>query len=306
MELTGEFFKKILEDIRDGFYIVDRDRMIAWWNNGAAKITGFDAGEVVGKKCSDSILQHVNGAGANICEDGCPLMQTMKDGEPRDVEVYLNHKNGNRVPVLVRVTPIMDDTGGIIGAAELFSDISTKAHYIEKIDTLRKMAMFDPVTHLPNRKYIEIKLYSFLEELREHGVPVGLLLIELDNFKYINDRYGSTVGDNALRVISQTMQDNSQALDVIGRWGGVRFMAIIDNTPEDQLFSIANTLRVLIQQSIPIKGDKRYRITASMGIVYANANDTVESFIKRAEQLVAISQKSGRNRVTTTSSNILG
>ena len=62
----------------------------------------------------------------------------------------------------------------------------------------------------------------------------------------------------------------------------------------------------MAQQSIPIKGDKRYRITASMGIVYANANDTVESFIKRAEQLVAISQKSGRNRVTTTSSNILG
>jgi len=306
MELTGDFFKKILEDIHDGFYIVDRDRAIAWWNNGAVKITGFGADEVVGRKCSENILQHVNGAGKNICEDGCPLLQTMDDCEPREAEIYLHHKNGNRVPVLVRVTPIMDDAGGIIGAAELFSDISSKAHYIEKIDTLRKMAMFDPVTHLPNRKYLEMKLYSFLEELREHGVSVGLLLIELDNFKYINDRYGSTVGDKVLRVISHTLQDNSQALDVIGRWGGVRFMAIVDNMPENQLFSIANTLRVLIQKSVPVKSDPRYRITASMGIVYAKENDTVESLVKRAVQMVAISQKSGRNRITTKSSNILG
>ncbi len=306
MEYPGDFLKKIIADFHDGFYVVERDRTITWWNNGSIRITGYASNDVVGRKCGDNILWHVDADGVNLCEKGCPLQKTLEDGESRQVEVYLHHRDGHRVPVLVRVTPIRNGSGSIVGAAELFSDISSKAHYREKIDTLRKMAMFDQVTGLPNRKYVEMKIHSMLDEMREHDVMVGLLMIELDNFKNLNDRYGSKVGDKVLKVISQTLKGNVKAVDVLGRWSGVRFLAVVDNTPEDQLFSIANTLRVLIEQSVPIKSDARYRITASMGIVYAQKGESVDSFVKRAENMIAITKKSGRNRITSASSNIVG
>ncbi|HEY6837725.1 MAG TPA: PAS domain S-box protein, partial [Geobacteraceae bacterium] len=120
------FFRKLLDNLYDGVYFVDRDRLITYWNKGAERISGYTAEEVMGKSCKDSLLVHMDDKGTILCLAGCPLAATMEDRKERRAEVYLHHKDGHRVPVVVRVAPIPDRAGKIIGAVEIFSENSTR------------------------------------------------------------------------------------------------------------------------------------------------------------------------------------
>ena len=89
----------ILESIFDGVYFVDLDRRITFWNKGAEIISGFSKSEVVGKKCSEQLLNHEDESGCILCKSECPLHTCMKNGDTSTAVVYLNHKNGGKIPV---------------------------------------------------------------------------------------------------------------------------------------------------------------------------------------------------------------
>jgi PAS domain S-box-containing protein len=98
--MKGEdLYAVILGNIHEGVYFVDSERKITFWNKGAERITGYTEGEVVGHFCYDNILKHVNDEGLHLCLGGCPLHQTLSDGQGREALVYLHHKEGYRVPV---------------------------------------------------------------------------------------------------------------------------------------------------------------------------------------------------------------
>lgn len=95
------FHWDVLDRMEDGVYLIDLDRRIRYWSQGAEQITGFSAEEVVGSSCADDVLCHVDEHGTHLCEEGCPLRAIMQDGQPRGAEVFLHHKAGHRVPVRV-------------------------------------------------------------------------------------------------------------------------------------------------------------------------------------------------------------
>ena len=106
MDYGPEFFSELLDNLTDGVYFVDRERRIVYWNKAAERITGFSKSEVIGCRCLDNILTHVNEEGGNLCHSGCPLAQTIEDGKSRKADVFLHHKDGHRQPVLVGVAPV--------------------------------------------------------------------------------------------------------------------------------------------------------------------------------------------------------
>ena len=110
----------MLDHFFEGVYFVDPERRIGFWNRAAEKLTGFSREEVVGRVCADAILRHVTEDGTMLCFNGCPLQKTLSDGQDRETEIFLHHKDGHRVPVSVRVTPMRNDAGEIIGAMEVF------------------------------------------------------------------------------------------------------------------------------------------------------------------------------------------
>ena len=126
MKLEKDSFEKIIDNLREGLYFVDRNRVITYWNKAAERISGFTADEVVGKSCTDNVLNHIDGDGQNLCTGLCPLAATINEGEPRETEVFMHHKDGHRIPVSVRVSPLTNKEGNIIGGMELFSDISNQ------------------------------------------------------------------------------------------------------------------------------------------------------------------------------------
>lgn len=160
MNLDSDSYARIIESLHDGLYFVDTNRVITYWNKAAERISGFTAAEVVGRSCADKILTHVDGEGRCLCTGLCPLAATIADGVDREAEVYMYHKDGHRVPVLVRVNLLKDPAGKVIGGIELFSDISSIQANILRVLELEKLALLDNLTQLANRNYLERELQA--------------------------------------------------------------------------------------------------------------------------------------------------
>lgn len=296
--LSTEAYRKIIDNLRDGVYIVDRDRRIIYWNKAAERISGFSSEDVIGRGCADNILCHLDDTGANICRGECPLAATLKEGTPRDAEIFLHHKNGHRVPVSVRITALHDQDGKVIGGVEIFSDISSKAADEQRLKELEKLALLDSLTQLANRHYLERELEARLEEMSRYGIPFGVVFMDIDDFKMVNDRYGHDTGDRVLRFVAGTLSVNSRPFDLYGRWGGEEFVGIARNVLASDLRLMGQRLRKLVEKSFLVVDGQKLRVTISIGATMASAADSISTVIQRADALMYQSKAAGKNRLT--------
>ena len=298
MILDNVSYSRFIDNLHDGLYIVDRDRVIQYWNKAAERISGFTADEVVGRSCSDNILTHVDADGNRLCLGICPLAMTMADETAREAEVFLHHKDGHRVPVSVRTSTLTDENGDVIGGVELFTDISSLKANELRIKELEEMALLDNITRLANRNYIEKELFVRFEETKRFGVPFGILFMDIDYFKEFNDTYGHDVGDRVLKFVADTLVRNSRPFDVIGRWGGDEFIGIMRKVSRRQLAYLGNRLRTLVEASyIQTESDKLH-VNISIGAPLVCDNDDMDTLVKRADTLLYESKRAGRNRLT--------
>ena len=190
MDREIEFYKGIVDSLYDGVYFVDRGRKVTYWNSAAEKISGYKSPEVIGKRCVNGILMHVNRDGKNVCAGECPAAAVMDDGHEHKEELYLHHKDGYRVPVVTRIIPVSDRGGKVIDAVEIFREISSQIFIRERLQELERMALLDVLTGLGNRKYAQINLRARLEEMSRYGWVFGILFVDIDHFKKVNDVYG--------------------------------------------------------------------------------------------------------------------
>ena len=298
MSFENDSYERILENLHDGLYFVDRDRTITYWNNAAEQISGFTAVEVVGSSCSNNILTHVDSDGNKLCTGMCPLAATISDGKPHEAEIYMHHKDGHRIPVSVRVSTLTDRDNNIIGGIALFTDISNQATNELRVKELEKLALLDNLTQLANRNYIEREIQSRFEEKKRFNMPFGILFIDIDHFKKFNDTYGHNVGDDVLKFVANTFVANARSFDIYGRWGGEEFIGIIRNINGKELERLGNRLLSMIENSYIIYENKKLYVTISIGATLVNENDTTDTLIKRADALLYKSKAAGRNCLT--------
>lgn len=298
MDLDSDSYARIIDNLNDGLYFVDTNRTITYWNKAAEKISGFTAAEVIGRSCADSILTHIDCNGRYLCKGFCPLALTIADGEDREAEIFMHHKNGHRVPVFVRVSTLKDREGKVIGGIELFTDFSNIQANSLRIIELEKLALLDNLTQLANRNYIEREIQGRLEEHKRFKIPFGILFIDIDHFKIVNDTHGHDVGDKVLKFVARSFIENSRPFDLYGRWGGEEFIGIIRNITNENLEQLSDRLRILIKNSYIIHEGKKLQVTVSLGVTSVKDEDNLESLIKRADTLVYESKRAGRNRLT--------
>lgn len=298
MNLEQQSYQRIIENLYGGLYFVDRQRVITYWNKAAEQISGFSAEELVGKSCADNILTHVDAAGCGLYTGDCPLAATIKDGQPREAQVFLHHKQGHRVPVSVRVSTLTDEQGSIVGGIELFTDNSNLAVYQERVRELEKLALLDKLTGLANRAFIEKELETRWHEYRSLGIPFGLLFIDIDHFKQFNDAHGHDTGDEVLRFVANTFIANTRPFDIYGRWGGEEFIAIFRNVDAAALEQLGNRIRLLVANSYIMHNDQKLSLTISIGATIALPEDNADSLLRRADRLLYASKSGGRNRLT--------
>ncbi len=279
-------------------YIVDPQRKIVFWNRGAEKITGYKRNEVLGLSCADGILNHVDERGRSLCTNGCPAAECLRTGRDQSAAVFLHHKDGHRVPVRVSLIAAKDSRGRIVGAAETFVDDTPASAWPQDPGALQRQVFRDHLTGIGNRRFLEIKLKTCLAEMKRHGWAYGLVFIDLDMFKKVNDTYGHEAGDRVLIMTAKTLTNSLRSYDIVCRYGGDEFVAILAGLKPKRLQFVADKARRLIERSsFTIKGSP-VQVTASIGATLFQENDTVESLLRRADRLMYRSKAAGRNRVT--------
>jgi diguanylate cyclase (GGDEF)-like protein len=166
------------------------------------------------------------------------------------------------------------------------------------VEELKTQALLDPLLELGNRRYLEANIRGRLEELGRYGWQFGFLFADIDHCKEINDRNGHEKGDKVLRMVSKLMSNSLRTFDMVGRWDGEEFVVIVVNVQEEQLYAVANRLRMLVEQSSVIIGSETIRTTVSIEAAIALPGDDVDTLIKRADNLMYESKNSGRNCIT--------
>jgi sigma-B regulation protein RsbU (phosphoserine phosphatase) len=155
----------ILDSLSDGVYVCDRDRRIVFWSKAAERITGWRPGDVVGRRCLEDVLSHVDKDGHRLCgEEFCPLHRAMVTGTTSTVPiiVFALGKEGKRIPMQVTVAPIRDPAGEIIGGAETFRDVSTLLADLERAKRIQALSL---ETDLPDDPRIRFSTYYVPHDL---------------------------------------------------------------------------------------------------------------------------------------------
>lgn len=300
MEEKQEIFRDVLNSIGDGVCFVDYKNQITFWNHGAEALTGYAASEMVGQQYEYKLLRDtrtnprpgVNPTPSNL------VRMTIEDGKTREEETFFIDSNGKRIPVTVRSVPVHADGKQILGAAEFFSDKSEEMETKRHLEDLKRLAMHDPLTGLFNRRHAEENIKCRLQEMERYGWNFGLLFLDIDHFKNINDTQGHGFGDDVLKAVAARLKLNSRSFDSVGRWGGEEFVAVIVNVTEGQLHMVAEKFRHLIEDLQFSTESGSLGVTVSMGATMAVPGDKVESLVSRSDQLMYRSKVAGRNRIT--------
>ncbi len=289
---------EVADALKDGLYVTDRDRKIVYWNKAAERITGFLATEVVGRRCADNVLAHVDAEGVVLCLAGCPLTATMDDRARREMTVFLHHKQGHRVPVSVRAQAVVDATGEVVGALEVFSDESPLDALKDKVKELEALALIDSLTQVPNRRYLASELVAQLAMAERGGTSFGLVFLDIDKFKRFNDDHGHEVGDAALVTVARTLSATVRPHDSVGRWGGEEFLVILPNIQPFGLRALSTRLCRMVRQSRVPAGAFDVAVTVSGGATLAVAGDTPATIIERADSLMYATKRAGGDGIS--------
>ncbi len=294
---TLEFFKQVIDQLEEGVFFVDFEQRITYWNKACETITGFTSNEMLGKHCCNR-FQHLDENDEPVCTLKCPIQETLYTKRVYECELKIPHKQGHPIPVYVRTMPLFDSSGHVIGATEFLVDITMKRELLRKVEYLERKSSIDKLTDLPNRSLVEHTIKSRFNEFERYGWTFGLILIDIDHFKEVNDQYGHTVGDIVLKKLSGIFQKKQRTCDMIGRWGGEEFIGIMSNVEKLNLFGICERIRLMVENtSIDIE-KKQIRVTVSIGGSLIAEGDTIDSLLKRADRVMYESKNKGRNCVT--------
>jgi two-component system, cell cycle response regulator len=175
----------------------------------------------------------------------------------------------------------------------------------QSLDRSLEMALIDPLTGLNNRRFMTSQLthllYGFARDVRKGGAAgLSLLMIDIDHFKRINDRFGHDGGDQVLRQFAQRLSANIRAIDMACRFGGEEFVVLMPDTQLADALQIAERVRSQVSAAhFDLGAPGVLEVTASIGVATAQEGDSMDSLLKRADEAVYEAKSSGRNRVIT-------
>jgi len=290
-----EFFR-VLDNLYDAVWVLDSKRCFTHWNEGAEKLTGYTANEMLGTDCKEKALVHLSRDGVDLCDSICPLLDTESQRDIREAQVYIRHREGHLVPAHARMVPLRDAKGRITGAAEIFSDRSVGNEMERRLEELERLARLDVLTRLPNKRYVEEEVRAHLAELERYGHHFGILMIGLEGFAKTSDKFGPGSGNEVLRMIARTWFLAARAFDTVARWEDDSFAVIGVNLDREGLSAMAERFLMLLSNLLKPWDRSALGVGASVGATMVRRGDSTESVILRAEKALE-EAKLGAERV---------
>lgn len=167
----------------------------------------------------------------------------------------------------------------------------------KRSENLQHAALTDGLTGMQNRRYFDDALAQYLEEFKRINRPVGLMILDLDHFKSVNDTHGHDAGDEVLRAVADCLREFTRYHDVVARLGGEEFAIVAPNMDADTLTKFANRIRMAVSQITISSGNIRIRVTVSVGLAIWDGREGSDDLFRRADAMLYKAKRDGRNRV---------
>jgi diguanylate cyclase (GGDEF)-like protein/PAS domain S-box-containing protein len=233
------------------------DGGVVSWNAAATRLYGYSAEEVLGKPVSVLVPPGHDDELANIVE-------TVRHGQKVvNLETVRARKDGTRVDVSLTVSPVRDDKGSLVGISTIARDVGALVRYREH---LRHLAEHDTLTGALNRRRFEADLSAQLARAQRYGDRAIVMVIDIDQFKQINDNYGHQAGDRALKAIAEILQNRLRRTDALARTGGDEFALLLPYAGPDQAAAVAADIRRMVSEfRLDLGGQQPVRLSVSVG-----------------------------------------
>lgn len=280
--ITSIYFQQYLSILEKyvSTSITNTNGIITYISPAFCKMTGYAQKDLVGKK--HTILRHPDTSN-EIYKD---LWTTIIQGKAWHGRIKNCTKNKESYWVDVHIEPIFNNEC-IVGYQAIQQNITNEALF----ETLAKI---DALTGLFNRYTIEELTKLFINESWLYKKSFSVIMVDVDDFKQINDNYGHQVGDEVLKKLSEIFQTLIRSNDRIGRWGGEEFLILLPQTSYIQAKEMAERLRIGLSS---YKFDTIGYKTASFGVAEIEAKDTIDSLLARADKALYLSKEMGKNLV---------
>jgi diguanylate cyclase (GGDEF)-like protein len=157
-------------------------------------------------------------------------------------------------------------------------------------------ALIDPLTGVKNRSTMESAIHREMELARRHGTTLSVILMDIDHFKQINDRFGHLCGDQVLRSVAQCAEQTIRESDMLFRYGGEEFLILLTGTYREGARMLAERIRENIQQLAP-HAEMKMHLTVSLGVTCIDESDDIDTLFKRADAALYQAKNNGRNQV---------
>ncbi len=298
------------------------DGIITSWNSGAERLYGYTMLEALGQPMAVVVPPQQAHELSYVAE-------RLKLGQPvEDLETVRIRKDGTLVHVSETVSPIVDNAGRIIGASSIARDISRRKqaeqalkHLNETLEQrvaersaaaeerarelaqvnvrLETLSLLDPLTELLNRRGLQQTLSQEIQRARREGESLLALLVDLDDFKRVNDTLGYAVGDVVLKEVAQKLREALRATDHVARIGGDEFMVLLPDTRPAEGVRVAEKVRLAVSGSpVWVSSGEVVRVTASFGLVSVPLGlPTLDDLVSHAHMALHESKHAGKNQV---------
>jgi diguanylate cyclase (GGDEF)-like protein/PAS domain S-box-containing protein len=278
-----ETYRDILDGLQIGVSVLDLQKTIVFWSNGAEHITGYARMDVLGHSCTENILLHCNQTSCEMCTGKCPLTTALHDAKPVEAVSFIHHKSGHRAAVHTWAIPLRDKHGSIIGIIQTFEGEFAVNGPNPNDLSMKERGWLDDVTGLPNQMMMQSHLRETLGTFAELQIPFAVVFLEVHELRQFRARYGPEAAASMLQVLARTLRNTVWPTDFVGCWSEGRFLAILSGCGEDALQGVSDRmLKMMAGATIEWWGEE-LSVAVSLGRTGALAGDTIESLLQRAQ-----------------------
>lgn len=281
-----------LSSIEDGVAITDSSHLVTWVNKAFTTVTGYAPDEIAGKNLK--ILQSPE-TDSETVED---IRQSLKTGTVFHGQILNLQKDGSKFWNLLTINPMHDASGTITGFVGVQRDISDMVALKEQLEF---QSLHDPLTGLPNRRALDQHLAMAMARSRRNGTVVALGLLDLDDFKAVNDRFGHSAGDRLLIDLVARLEARLRENDFLVRLGGDEFIIVVEDLLEElvpgQIEPFLHRLHEVVEAPFIVSNGQQAFVGMSLGLAFYPLDATEgDALVRQADIAMYKLKKEKDNR----------
>jgi diguanylate cyclase (GGDEF)-like protein/PAS domain S-box-containing protein len=285
-EMQLQLVAKVFEQGSESIIITDSQCRIVRLNQAFSRITGYSEAEALGHNPN---LLSSGRQGRDFYQ---AMWETLLARDQWQGEIWNRRKDGSVYPEWLSISVLRDRSGAVTNYVAIASDISKRK---EDEESIRRLADFDPLTGLPNRRLLQDRVETALNHAQRHDEPLALMFLDLDRFKNVNDSLGHNIGDELLIRVAQRLKSVLREEYTVCRLGGDEFVLLCPGTDASGAAHAATRVLALASQQHQI-GSHELVITCSVGIaLYPTDGDSFETLLMRADAAMYRAKQTGRN-----------